>query len=87
MQVRIAAIQAIDEMRAEAFIPDLFKLYCGDPSNRVRYEAWRALTHLTLEDHGFDPAGWKEWYDKQVAAVPPGSKNPWGRNGPRFGES
>ncbi len=80
--VRISATQAIAEMRAEAFVPDLFRLFCGDPSHRVRFEAWRAITQLTLEDFGFDPTGWKKWYDEQVAAVPEGSKSPWGRTLP-----
>ena len=67
MHVRVGAIEALRRMRSEEDVPLLFKTFCQDPSKRVRYEALKAIKKLTLKDHGFHPADWKEWYSKQIA--------------------
>ncbi|MGQ0615172.1 MAG: hypothetical protein ACT4PV_15675 [Planctomycetaceae bacterium] len=79
MQVRVAALQALLAMRAEEALPEIFQLFCAETSNRVRYEAWCALTSLVRDTTlPYDPAAWKEWHAQRVAEVPAGQPNPWG---------
>lgn len=68
--VRVAALRAIADLRAEEAMPQVFKLFAQDGSLRVRGEAWRALSRLSREDLPADPAAWKEWWTRESAADP-----------------
>ncbi len=76
--VRAAALRALGELGGEESLPRVFSAFCGDPSPRVRYDAWLALKRLSGEETACDPAAWKEFWQKRSGEAPEGEVNPWG---------
>lgn len=80
---RSGAALALAELRATEAMPEVFRLFCSDPSHRVRYDAWVALKALSLEKHPCTPEKWQKWWEEQAGAVPGDQPNPWGTRFPR----
>jgi len=85
--VRAAAVEALAELRASDALADVFTVFCKDESNRVRYDAWRALCALGLQTLPCDPVAWREWWEKQAGEVAEGEPNPWGTSFPSVARS
>ena len=81
--VRAAALRALGDLGGEESLPVVFRAFCGDPSSRVRYDAWLALKKLTSEETACDPAAWKDFWQKRSAESPEGQVNLWGTMFPR----
>ena len=80
--VRGAAAWGLAELRASETMPNIFPLMCRDRSHRVRYDAWRAMRKLALENLPADPEAWRGWWEKEVESIAEGQPNPWGRSFP-----
>jgi hypothetical protein len=81
--VRAAALRALGELGGEESEPVVLKAFCGDPSSRVRYDAWLALKKLTREEMACDPAAWNDFWKKRSGEVQEGEPNPWGTTFPK----
>ena len=77
------ALQALAELQADETLPQVFRVFCGTKSHRVRYDAWLTLRKLALDDKlPCDPLEWKEWWIEQrkdaQAQLEADARNPWG---------
>jgi len=81
--VRAAALRALGDIGGEESLPIVFKAFCGDPSPRVRYDAWLALRKLTPEELPCDPAAWSDFWKKRSGEAPGGEPNRWGTSFPK----
>jgi hypothetical protein len=82
--VRAAALRGLSELLGDESLPAIFHAFCGDPSARVRYDAWLALTKVAKEDLPCDPAAWESFWTKLAGEVAEGEKNPWGTAFPKI---
>ncbi|HEX5137509.1 MAG TPA: vWA domain-containing protein [Planctomycetota bacterium] len=81
--VRAAALVALKDLGDEDALPVIFQAFCGDPSSRVRYDAWLALRKMAMEQLPCDPAAWQDFWKRQSGEVPEGEANPWGKAFPK----
>ncbi|MFI5402409.1 MAG: vWA domain-containing protein [Planctomycetota bacterium] len=76
--VRAAALRALGDLGVDEALPVVFRVFCGDASPRVRYDAWLALKELSGKEFACDPKAWKEFWKESSDAAPEGAVNPWG---------
>jgi hypothetical protein len=81
--VRAAALIALGELGGEDSLPVVFRAFCGDPSSRVRHDAWKALKKLTMEETACDPSAWQDFWRKRSGEAAEGEANPWGTTFPK----
>lgn len=67
-QVRAVAAIALSEIGGDEGLPEIFKMFCTDKSKRVRFDAWRALKKMSLEERPCDPAQWREFHTQMATA-------------------
>jgi hypothetical protein len=81
--VRAAALSALGQLGGDESLPVIFRAFCGDPSSRVRYDAWLALKKLAMEEMACDPSAWQDFWRKRSGEAPEGEANPWGTAFPK----
>ncbi|MCK6461661.1 MAG: hypothetical protein L6Q95_17400, partial [Planctomycetes bacterium] len=81
--VRASALLALGELGGEESLPLVFRMFCGDPSSRVRHDAWVALKKLTKDEFACDPSAWQEFWKKRSGEAAEGEANPWGTAFPK----
>jgi len=84
---RSGAALALGDLDAQETMPQIFQVFCGDTSHRVRYDCWLALKKLSLMKLlPCQPSAWEEWWtlsQRDAAnALEEGEKNPWGERFP-----
>jgi hypothetical protein len=74
-QVRSATARALRASKSLAAVEPLLKAFEAS-DGRLRDELHMALVGVTGIDKGFDPAGWRTWFDQHQAAIADGSWKP-----------
>jgi hypothetical protein len=71
-QIRVAAAQGLGRIGSMSAVDPLIARMEKE-TGRVQDEIYEALKRISRDDLGRRPAGWRKWWEKEKAGLPPGA--------------